>query len=135
MTITRTALPRLRRRVTAYTFLAKVLPKVILAEPRRMRMGIWQLQAWKDMDNRPACGTVGCIGGWTEIMTGRRAARVLGLRDQWSKASRELFFGPLTNDLDQGMPLHARRVVAHLKRFATKYRATLRQTVIEPYTP
>ena len=62
--------PRLTRRVTAFEFLTVDLPAVALEEPRRMRMAFWIEDAAivSVPSMRPACGTVCCIGGWTEMM-------------------------------------------------------------------
>jgi hypothetical protein len=132
--------PKLRRQ-SAHLFLTKTLPTFILEEPRRIRMGIW-LESIMDpvrfsrieKQETPSCGTVGCIGGWTEALTGARrgkATQVLGLKHP--QQSDELFMPVRLVDAEtQGTPAHARAVVRHLHRFATKYKMQLRRTMITP---
>ncbi len=137
-------MPRLRRRTTAYTFLTVVLPKVILAEPKRMRMGTWissRYDGEDDEDVYPACGTIGCIGGWTELMTGhnRSAAKVLGIDFVIDPKSQDYLDTILFEDHKlmrspaQGTLSHAKAVVAHMRRFARKHEKRLRKTILEPY--
>ncbi len=133
-------LPRLRRRVTAYTFLRSVLPKVVLEEPRRMHMAVWRDTSYgMDERHKPACGTIGCIGGWTEVMVqggspwrhARRPARqILGLTPEQA----EVLFYPLklTGELHQGTLRHARAAVAHMQAFAEKHKAQLQAVMLEP---
>lgn len=45
----------------------------ILEEPKRLYMGFWRISNrdfFKDPDRMPECGTVACIGGWAEVLSG-----------------------------------------------------------------
>lgn len=116
---------------TAYSLLSDIV-KLTVDEPRRMRMQSWG----GDIGNaeflapskRPACNTVGCIGGWTTVLRpGPTAEKVLGLTGEQAD---ELFFGPLCADPNQGSPNHARKVVALIRKFQKKYRAQLLKTKV-----
>lgn len=63
----------------AITLLRKV-KKHILAEPRRIYMDGFAIKAdadvvWEKNIKLPACGTVGCIGGWTVMLSDKRMMR------------------------------------------------------------
>ena len=60
--------------------------KHILSEPRRLDMETWTellTDEEKKLPSSPPCGTVGCIGGWTNILSKTlgdiQAAEVLGI--------------------------------------------------------
>lgn len=119
---------------TAYGLLNDVI-KLVVAEPKRMHMGEWlatSVGVETGFDDPPplgfpSCGTVGCIGGWTEVLAvdydGYSAGDTLGLSAEQEK---ELF---MDNDLmsaDNPQTLgHATAVVAHIRKFQKKYRAQL----------
>lgn len=53
----------------------KLLRKVqahILEEPKRLHMGNWVRWTNKSDKEKPACGTVGCIAGWSVLLTSRQ---------------------------------------------------------------
>jgi hypothetical protein len=128
-TVKRKALIRRIRPQTAFTFLDRTLPKFILEEPRRMEMGTWCERGRRGRGSAP-CGTVGCVGGWTEILTGHSdAATVLGLR---GSQTGELFFNDLMYDADQGTIRHAKRVVQRIRGFAKEHEEQLRAHMIRP---
>lgn len=117
------------RAKTAYVLLSEVRA-LALEEPKRMRMSCWggvvgNAETLPE-SHRPACGTVGCIGGWVNVLSpkSRRngASSILGLN---SDQTDELFYGDLCTDDDQGTMKHARRVGALIRKFQKKYRAQL----------
>lgn len=125
---------------TAYGVL-NTIAKLALDEPKRMRMGTYLDRFDKGNPDEPlcgikqwpACGTVGCIAGWTtELRPQRsekllsivdRAARVLGLNQE--QATQLFHDGKLCTEQGQGTVKHARHVVAHIRAFQQKYRAQL----------
>lgn len=128
--------PKLRRQ-SAFTFLMVTLPRFILAEPRRMRMGCWA-EPFSDLviveepaASAPPCKTVGCIGGWTELLVGGRryADEILGLTDRQAGV---LMYGRLCYAKGQGTKEHAKKVVAHMRAFAKAHEQQLRGTMITP---
>jgi hypothetical protein len=137
--------PRLRRVTDAYHFLVHDLTAVVDAEPRRMQMGTWY-RRYHPLSNPsifkkgavPPCGTVGCLGGWTEVMIWddgdtygfMTAGNTLRLSDIQQE---ELFFDrELVNDWDQGSRVHADRVIAHVRAFAERYKDQLLNTILIP---
>lgn len=96
-------------------------------EPRRMRMESWGgiIGNAKGMDKAPSCGTVGCIGGWVDVLKGsdEHAIDVLGID---TLQADELFYGEEVNDARQGTVRHARRVIALIRRFQKKYAKQLK---------
>ena len=119
---------------TAYGLLSEIAT-LALAEPKRMRMAVFldTRAAVHWGDHAPACGTVGCIAGWTCVLTGNnrgvwpvmeRAMDVLGLS---YKEGAALFLIPrLCNEEKQGTAVHARHVVAHIRRFQKRYATQLK---------
>ena len=126
-------LPRLTESMSAYVFLSEFLVGIIRDEPKRMRMAHWRLYLTDNPEAPnifPACGTVGCIGGWTDIATGDRDAECLCLSDE---QRQQLFYDEaLCNAENQGTPEHAEAVIAHLLSFCERYRTQLEQTIVEP---
>lgn len=146
------------RASNAYSFLTRICT-IIMEEPKRVAMGIVLmrgagLDAWIRSHKRvaadhgttmrrvykPACNTVGCIAGWTDVLTGSanpnesngsfyyEASQILGLDTN----QREELFTP--NDLvhahNQQTKAHADAVVAHIKAFQAKYEDQLKATPI-----
>lgn len=130
---------------TAYGLLSTIVA-IVKSDARTMRMADWNgipggATTYPE-DVRPVCGTVGCIGGWTDHLAGNdhsttSTARVLGFDyrrdedDDDSKAIDDLFFGPLCNDSTQGTPSHARKVIWLIKRFQRKHRRRLLATPVK----
>lgn len=117
------------RAKTAYGVLSDIA-RLTQREPKRMRMAAWGGEAnnagYLDSRLLPACNTVGCIGGWTNLLTGTtgscHAETVLGLtREQ----ANDLFYGPLCTEDGQGTVRHARRVVGLIRRFQRAHRQQL----------
>ena len=127
------ALPKSRAK-TAYGLLSEIAA-LGLAEPKRIQMGIYLHQQGVDADPDdyyPACGTVGCIAGWTCILKSLGwlgsiwgpAMELLGLNlDQ----ANELFHDEsLCAAPDQQTKAHAKAVAKHIHRFQKKYAAQLK---------
>lgn len=126
------ALPKSKAK-TAHGVLSEICA-LVLAEPRRLSMRTWCIS--RDMlapgeDARdyvargfPSCGTVGCIGGWTETLRPDAAARItLGIdRD----LGEELFYPRELLAQREQTVAHARATVAHIRRFQRKYAAQLK---------
>jgi hypothetical protein len=128
---------------TAFDLLSDVAA-LALAEPRRIHMNFWRLTSTDTNVSAvvpqgfPACGTVGCIGGWTEqIARGRKrdAEVILGL----THAQRMELFYPKALLADAGSareagnaqtPKHAERVVAHIRAFQQKYADQLKAKAV-----
>lgn len=130
----------------AYELLQDV-ENVILAEPRRIHMNYWQLKADNPVrafsSNRqllrrdfPACGMVGCVGGWTEAI-GRRgpndrrqAQELLGLSLYQTTGlfyKTELLHDAETHGQTRA---HARRVVKHIRAFRAANKQQLLATKV-----
>lgn len=117
---------------TAYGLLSEIAA-LSLAEPKRMRMGVFlatNVTSGDWGDEMPACRTIGCIAGWTTVLTksgggdvSEEARLALGLTTQQSV---ELFlYKRLCQSFGQGTARHSRRVVSHIRRFQKKYKAQL----------
>lgn len=89
----------------------------------------------------PACNTVGCIAGWTLVMTGQQhvshgfmdaAAATLGLTYE---QACDLFTpsDDLCTDPEQGTAAHAERVIVHVLAFAAKHEGQLRARELRFY--
>ncbi len=146
--------PRLTEPTTAYDLLTIHLPKVMREEPARVRMAIYGVmgsgaKAYCESKHYgeaapPACGTVGCIAGWTcilagapgdfkDISVGEDAARLFGFRDDEETTDiADLFYGERTRDKDQGSPAHAERVIESMTKFAADNEIRLRAAIITP---
>lgn len=136
--------PRLTRKCNAYEFFTEILPPVLREEPKSVRMAIWCATKGTPMFDRlvqgqiPRCGTVGCIGGWSDIMlgfsNGEIADKGIGdiLRDAGLPSS-DLFLPPWwVTETDQGTPQHVERVIAHMKAYSDRHRTTLETIILEP---
>ena len=116
----------------AYDLLTDI-GKLALAEPRRMRMGQWvvnESDLWIFPDEAiPKCGTIGCIGGWTTVLRpGLVAEETLGIT---GTMEHHLFYDrALCNDRDQGTLAHAKRVVAHIKKFQKRHATRLKAKAV-----
>jgi hypothetical protein len=128
---------------TAFDLLSDVAA-LALAEPRRIHMNFWRLTSTGMNSSKavpqgfPACGTVGCIGGWTEqIARGRKrdAGVILGLTHS---QRMELFYpqallddaGSAYEAGDAQTPEHAEKVAAHIKAFQKRYREQLKAKAV-----
>lgn len=122
------------RSKTAYGLLSEIR-RLILAEPRRYNQYDW-LKTNERGPLAPACGTVGCVGGWTVFLkrdkTNKTAAGILGIS---SDQGDELFAGDAarsrrdkaTGDYSaRSIRDHARRGAAHIARFQKKHAVQLR---------
>lgn len=135
--------------ISAYALLSRIA-KLALDEPRRMAMALWMVKrsevaakmrtkvaanAIAYTQPYPACGIVGCIGGWTlELATvpahGENeyedARRVLGLTQ--AQAFRLFEDDSLIYAPDQQTKRHAQAVATHIQRFQQDHEAQLRRT-------
>ena len=103
-------IPALTRATNAYRFLTVTLVGVITDEPKRMHMRTWRQRRMEPGKRVPDCGTIGCIGGWTELLVNpgghRSASSILGFQHD-SHHTDELFFPEdLCNDDAQGTKRH-----------------------------
>lgn len=123
-----TTIPRTTA-TNAYDLLSEIAA-LALEEPKRMDMEHWRLLADDDYDSHhafPACGMVGCIGGWTEALTGYAdAATVLGLN---AVQEHDLFYHEtLVVDANRRAqtPEHADAVVTHIREFQKQHAKQLK---------
>lgn len=120
------------RAKTAYGLLSDVC-RVIVAEPKRYAQSIYIERAnepFKQFDEHPACGTIGCVAGWVATLKTQRRFRYhetpviakerLGINEG---QAMELF-GESVAGVAQTMR-HAHNGVAHIRKFQKKYRAQL----------
>lgn len=124
-----TKVPRSKAR-TAYGLLSDVCA-VVTEEPKRLAMGLWLARADEDSSGPPllgfpACGTVGCIGGWVEVLSPKNPAcaeTILGL--DLNQSDTLFYDNDLCSAPGQQTASHARKVVSHIRKFQKKYRAQL----------
>jgi len=102
----------------------------ILAEPKRVDMSIWRLKKDETFGcprrGFPTCGTVACIGGWTEELyrekhprSRKDAGEILGISYD---EKDDLFFDHRLMYTSNGQTIaHARAVAAHIDRFIEKH--------------
>ena len=100
--------------------------RLALAEPKRIAMKYWLSQRGKVSERfglkYPACGTVGCVGGWVEVLYRRNhprsqknAAEILGLTS-WQ--ADVLFMDyELIHAENQQTKKHAAAVAKHVDSF------------------
>lgn len=118
---------------TAYGLLSEIAT-LALAEPLRLHMGVWKADP-TDPDQEwcsgvkageltyPACNTVACIGGWAETLKPHQPVGItLGLD---LNRLEELTQPSWWRTREGQTPEHARKAVAHIRRFQKKYRAQL----------
>lgn len=115
------------RAKTAYGLLSDIA-KLALQEPKRMAMAEWMMDERRDSApdrGFPKCGSVGCIGGWTEALRPRnRADQTLGLS---IAQEDELFYDPKLTCADhQQTVAHAKAVARHIAKFQRKYAKQLK---------
>jgi hypothetical protein len=119
-------LPKLKKNAKPWEIL-KAVCKVIADEPKRYDQYV-TLDRDIESEYYPACGTVGCVAGWTVVLCGRGsplyatlgAQDILGLTDDEAfDLFREDAAGNKRRFVGGGAtPLaHARRGIAHIKRF------------------
>jgi hypothetical protein len=120
---------------TAYDLLSDVVA-VVLAEPKRLRMAVplW-LDVRKLLDDAPACGTVGCVAGWTVMLKDRpsnvdfsvceRAGDILGLTE---RQQMELFY--TFPKAAGGTTRHAKEEVRLIRKFQKKYARQLKAKAV-----
>lgn len=117
----------------AYELLDEI-KALALEEPKRIDMNNWRLSdgdVFPALTRRgyPACGTVGCIGGWVEVLSGCRPNGAEGILGLSSAQSNELFWDPalITHGKSHGQTAkHARLTVQHIARFQAKYESQLK---------
>lgn len=131
----KTAIPRSKAK-TAYGLLSEIR-RLILEEPLRYNQ-TWYWSNTNIGGLAPACGTVGCVAGWTCALKGHTpdhanysAAYILGLSlgDAW-----ELFAENAAGDTRDrlgratraSLRAHARRGAAHIARFQKKHAKQLK---------
>lgn len=140
--------PKLTRPTTAYALLSKICA-LITDEPRRYNQDKWILRR-EDCSTKsvfvrgqtvrfPRCGTVACVAGWVESLTGNSdASRVLGID---ASASADLFrydaLAVLTGQyLDElpafGSPEYAALGVRHIRAFQREHEASLKARKVCP---
>lgn len=129
----KTKMPKSRAK-TAYGLLGEVAA-LILAEPKRYDQR--DVLTFKTGDHEtyfPACGTIGCVAGWTvalkasapKVVAGNgnvlgTARKILGLTEG---QEYELFVDSAVGGKSQGLT-HARNGARHISQFQKKYRAQL----------
>lgn len=121
---------------TAYGLLGEIR-KLILEEPKRYNQER-TLQRRAKGDGAPACGTVGCVAGWTVALKAPRtptydvlekAANILGLQysTQFWSVSDELFSGDAAGWREgEGIQQHARNGAKHIAEFMKTHEAQLK---------
>lgn len=106
----------------AYDVLSEVR-EIILDEPLRYNQVTYLSTG--DGPGFPKCGTVACVAGWTEVITGSTmASDVLGLTD--AQAGELFFYGAVKGKPQT--PMHAKLGAAHIARFQKKYAKQLKAT-------
>lgn len=133
----------------AYDLLSDVCT-VVTDEPKRLYMGVWggtpgnaqsvlnELKQYfdnKPILDGPKCGTIGCVAGWCEALTGspmHSAYQLLG-----SKISREfvgaldyLFNHYFPDDTQYGTLAYVEHVVRRVKAFQATWETHLRNTSV-----
>jgi len=121
---------------TAYGLLSEVAA-LALAEPKRIDMSRWVCREgspsqyeWDyvaPLRGYPACGTVGCIGGWVDTLTRKKVGDAYDTLGLGLDAGNELFMPPWWADRDTQSRAHARKVVAHIRKFQKKYASQLKR--------
>ncbi len=131
--------------VTAYGLLNAVI-RVTLEDYRRIVMGIVCIRGrylekeyrYSFYYHRPPCGAIGCIAGWTLILTNNTdldelnmgvtyfARRLLGLSPNQEE---ELFYPhDLIHSRTSQTKEHAIAVIKHIRAFQKKYKEQLKAT-------
>lgn len=131
------ALPRSRAK-TAWGLLQDV-KRAILAEPKRANM--WTFRSTRlPEDGGPACGTVGCLAGWVNILSGDKYARqyhprqaaeqILGSTCNYLFGDAYHVFNAGSGDACEttkpGTRAHAQAVVNRINRFMRVNKAKLK---------
>lgn len=121
------------RATNAYQLLEDVR-QIILAEPKRYnQMTILRRGRgldWTPIEERPACGTIGCVAGWVTVLNSPRshnpitaAQRILGLdEDQLSQLVR----GDAAGLRNGRLTAHAHRGAAHIAHFLKQHAKQLK---------
>lgn len=127
------------RAKTAYGLLSEVR-RLILEEPKRYNqldtLTIRGTRGNRIYDEYPACGTVGCVAGWTTVLAAKNPARVrdvltyarkvLGLN---SAQEERLFNGFVVPGIRQSRE-HAAGGAVHIRRFQQEFASQLKRTKI-----
>lgn len=141
--------PRITRRMDAYEFLSELV-KVIHEEPKRLNMGNWLKTRFNEMEPKPVCGTVACIGGWTVAMLRPKgittaafviegvnsragsyavtASQVLGMTTRQT----EHLFHPHVRAMTIGSAEYVEAVVKRIRNFQSNHRRQLHAKMVSP---
>jgi hypothetical protein len=125
---------------TAFGLLSEIR-QLILEEPKRYDQQSWRTPQDEILPGEmPACGAVGCVFGWVDLLKSsrpitmkqldlsdslfaKRGMRILGLsRTQ----AAELYHGGAAGGRRSDLKGHARRGAAHIARFQKKYASQLK---------
>lgn len=143
----------------AYDLLSDVVA-AILEEPKRFDMRDWYLgpsHTWKyRRAQRPACGTIACIAGWTVALAQptdpdsngptRALLTLLGeelpdlgpereAQRKWAWRDFYSLFHQTSSDLDAGTQAYAEDYAAQIRRLQERYRDLLVSVPVTPWTP
>ncbi len=127
------------REITAYEFLTDTLPAVVREDHRRLRMSSWSTPALLlDVDSRPPCGTICCIGGWSLFMLGHdpnggddKLMDAFGI----TQGQVDELCYPVSlmgNKPPQGSEKSALAAIAHMREFAERHAEQLKATILRP---
>jgi len=106
----------------------------ILAEPRRLDMGEWLLQGEPGEilcgSTFPECGTIGCISGWAEILSGQGMSGEVVLELTPAQECELFYTTQWTSQAilqrycltETGSPEYAQAVADYIDYFIEKYR-------------
>lgn len=116
-----------RTRVKSPIAILKAVAKEIIKEPLRYDQSDWgRVYAGRD-EERPPCGTTGCVAGWVMVLT--RPAQVTRINALWDARSRATSALGLTGEQasalfhggavagSPGTVQHAKAGVRHIERF------------------
>ncbi len=138
--MSKTAMPKSKAK-TAYGLLSEVR-RIILEEPQRYNQSLYLVYGqealsrafWVPPDQRPSCGTVGCVAGWVVALKGdttltcysvlHEAGRILGLSD---KQAAPLFaYTSVPTRREVGGVKHAEYGEKHIAKFQKRHAAQLK---------
>lgn len=121
---------------TAYGLLSEIR-KIILEEPKRYDQWGW-LRRGKSLRGdpfEPACGTVGCVGGWITVLKDAKSDDAIQILGVGIEAAWELFDADAAGKRmcgdgfeysEASICAHAKRGARHIERFQKKYAKQLK---------